>query len=164
MPAHSLWKCQISTENLKELLLFTCSVMSDSLWPRGLWHARPPSPSPFPEACSNSCPLSLWCHPTISSSVSPFSSRLQRPSIRVFSNELALHIRCPKYWSFSFSISPSNEYSGLISFRRDWFDLLAVQGTIKNLLPNTTAQKHELFSAQLSLRSYSHIHMTTGKP
>ena len=64
------------------------------------------------------------------------------PSIRVFSNESALHIRWPKYWSFSFNISPSNEYSGLISFRIDWVDLLAVQGTVKSLFSNTTVQKH----------------------
>ena len=74
------------------------------------------------------------------------------PSIRVFSNESALHISCPKYWSFSFSISPFNEYSGLISFRTDWFDLLAVQETL-----NTIVQKHQFFSAQRSLWSISHI-------
>ena len=79
------------------------------------------------------------------------------PSIRVFSNESVLHIRWPKYWSFSFSISHSNEYSGLISFRMDWFDLLAVQGTLKSLL-HTTVQQHQFFSAQLSLWSNSHIH------
>ena len=91
--------------------------------------------SPTPGACSNSCPLSRWCHPTISSSVIPFSSCLQCfPGSRVFSNRLALCNRWPKYWSFSFTISLSNEYSGLISFRNDWFDLLAVQGTLKSLL------------------------------
>ena len=72
------------------------------------------------------------------------------PSIRVFSNESVLRIRWPKYWSFSFNISPSNEHSGLISFRMDWLDLLAVQGTLKSLL-NTTVQKHQFFSTQLSL-------------
>ena len=72
------------------------------------------------------------------------------PSIRVFSNESFLWIRWPKYWSFSFSISPSNEHPGLISFRMDWLDLLAVQGTLKNFFPNTTAQKHQFFGAQLS--------------
>ena len=80
------------------------------------------------------------------------------PSIRVFSNESALHIRWSKCWSFSFSISPSNEYSGLSSFRIDWFDFLAVQGTLKRLL-HTTIQKHQFFGAQLS----SHPYMTTGK-
>ena len=100
---------------------FSCSVMSNSLQPYGLQHARLPCPSPTPSACSNSCPLIWWCHPTISSSVIPLSS-----CIRVFSNESVLHLRWPKYWSFSFSISPSNEYSGLISFRIGWFDLLAI--------------------------------------
>jgi len=73
------------------------------------------------------------------------------PSNRVFSNESVLYIRWPKDWSFSFSISPSNEYSGLISFRMDWLDLLAIQGTLKSLFSNTTVQKHQSFSAQLSL-------------
>ena len=99
---------------------FSHSDVADSLQPHGLQHARPPCPSPTPGVYSNSCPLSWWCHPTISSYVIPFSSRLQSfPSIRVFTNESVLHIRWPKYWSFSFSISPSNEYSGLISFRMD---------------------------------------------
>ena len=79
------------------------------------------------------------------------------PSIRVFSNESVLHIRWPKYWSFSFSISPSNEYSGLISFRMDWLDLLAVQGTLKSLLQHHSSN-HQLFGFQLSLWSNSHIH------
>ena len=72
------------------------------------------------------------------------------PSIRVFSSESVLHIRCPEYWSFSFSISPSNEYSGLISFRIDWFDLLVSKG-LSRVFSNTTVQKHQFFSAQLSL-------------
>ena len=77
-------------------------------------------------------------------------------SIRVFSNESALCIRWPKYWSFSFIISPSNGYSGLISFRINWFDLLAAQGTLK-IFSNTTVQKHQFFGAQLSSQSSSHI-------
>ena len=76
------------------------------------------------------------------------------PSIRVFSNESALHVRWPQYWSFSFNISLSNEHPGLISFRMDWLDLLAVQGTLKS----PTVQKHQFFSAQLSSQSNSHIH------
>ena len=122
---------------------FSHSVESNSLWPHGLQHTRPPCSSPTPGVCSNSCPSSQWCHPTISSSVVPFScfqsipeSRSFQmsllsiyPSIRVSSNESVLCIRWPKYWSFSFSISPSSEYSGLFSFMIDWFDLLAVQGT-----------------------------------
>ena len=79
------------------------------------------------------------------------------PSIRAFSNESALSIRWPQYWSFSFNINPSNEHPGLISFRMDWLDLLAVQGTLKSLL-HTTVQKYQFFSAQLSSQSNSHIH------
>ena len=79
------------------------------------------------------------------------------PSIRVFSKESGLHIRWPKYWSFSFNISPSSEHPGLICFRMDWLDLLAVQGTLKSLL-HTIVEKHQFFSAQLSLYSNSHIH------
>ena len=84
------------------------------------------------------------------------------PSIRFFSSESALHIRRPKYWSFSFSISPSNEYSGLISFRIDWFDFLAVQGNLKSLLQHHSL-KASIFSAQPSLWSNSYLYMTTGK-
>ena len=79
------------------------------------------------------------------------------PSIRVFSNESALCIRWPKYWNFSFSISPSNEYSGLISFRIDWFDFLVVQG-LSRIFSSTTVQKHQFFGTQPSLWSNSHIH------
>ena len=79
------------------------------------------------------------------------------PSIRIFSNESTLQMRWPKYWSFSFSISPSNEHPGLVSFRMDWLDLLAVQGTLKSLLQHHSS-KHQFFSAQLSSQSNSHIH------
>ena len=120
------------TRNL--LLMFSCSVMSNSLRPHGLQYARFPSPSPTPRACSNSCPLSQWCHPIILSSVIPFSSCLYSFPASVFSSELALHMIWPKYWSFSSSISPSNEYSRLISCRVDGFDFLAVQETLKSLL------------------------------
>ena len=131
------------------LLLFSCSVVSDSLWPHGLQYTRVLCPSPSPTACSDSCSLSRWCHPAISSSVFPFSSYLQLfLSIRVFSNESALYIRWPKYWSFSFSMSPSSEYSGLVSFRIDWFDLLAVQGSFKS---SPTPQLKSISSLKLSL-------------
>ena len=113
-------KCSLSP------VQFSHSVMSNSLQPHGLQHTRPPVHHHTPGAYSNSCPLSRWWHPTISSSVIPFSSRLQFFPASVFSNDSVLHIRWPKYWSFSFSISLSNEYSGLISFRIDWLDLLAV--------------------------------------
>ena len=129
---------------------FSHSVMSNSLWPHGLQHARPPCPSQTPWVYSNSSPLSQWCHPAISSCRPLLLLPSLFPSIRIFSSESALHIRWSNYWSFSFNISPSNKYSGLISFRMDWLDLLAVQGTLK-VFSNTTVQKHQLFGAQLSL-------------
>ena len=85
------------------------------------------------------------------------------PSIRVFSNESALHIRWPKYWSFSLNISPSNEYSGLISFRMDWFDLLAVQGTFKSLLQHHSSKASILPHSAFFIVRLSHPNMTTGK-
>ena len=85
------------------------------------------------------------------------------PSISVFSNELALHIRCPKYWSFTLSISPSNEYSGLISFRMDWLDLLAVQGTLKSLLQHHGSKASILWRSAFPMVQLSHSYMTTGK-
>ena len=103
---------------------FNRSVVSDFLRPHELQHARPPCPSPTPRVHPNSCPSSWWCHPAILSSVVPFSSCPQSASIRVFSNESTLHMRWPKYWSFSFSISPTKEQPGLISFKMDWLDLL----------------------------------------
>ena len=111
-----------------------------TLQPQGLQHARPPCPSPTPRVYSNSCPLSQWCHPTISSSVVPFSSHLQSFQASGSFPESVLCIRWPKYWSFSFSIIHSNEYSGLISFRMDWSDLLAVQGTLKSLLQHHSSK------------------------
>ena len=85
------------------------------------------------------------------------------PSIGVFSNESVLHIRWPKYWSFSFNISPSNEYSGLISFRMDWLDLLAVQGTLKSLLQHHSSKASILWHSAFFTDQLSHLHMTTGK-
>ena len=85
------------------------------------------------------------------------------PSIRVFSSESVLHIRWPKYWSFSFSISPSNEYSGLISFRMDWFDLLAVQGTLKNILQHHSSKASALQHSAFFMVQLSHPYMTSGK-
>ena len=124
---------------------YSCSVVSDSLRPHGPQHTRPPCPSPTPRVCSNSCPFSWWCHPTISSSVVPLLLPPSIfPSIRVFSNESVLRIRWLKYWSFSFIISPSNEYSGLTSFRIDWFDLFAVQGTLNSLLQHHSSKESVL--------------------
>ena len=97
----------------------------------------------------------ILCHPLLLPSIFP--------SIRVFSNESALHIRWPKYWSFSFNISPSNEYSGLISFRIDWFDLLAVQGTVKILLQHHSLKASILWCSTFFIVQLSHPYMTTGK-
>ena len=85
------------------------------------------------------------------------------PSIRVFTNESVLHIRWPKYWSFSFSISPSNDYSGLISFRMDWLDLLAVQGTLKSLLQHHSSKASILWRSAFFIVQLSHLYRTTGK-
>ena len=110
-----------------------------TLWPHGLQHTRLPCPSPAPGACSKSCSSSVMpsnhlilCHPLLLPSIFPSS--------KVFSNGSVLHIRWPKFWSFSFSISPSNKYSGLISFRIDWLDPLAVQGTLKSLLQHHSSK------------------------
>ena len=123
---------------------FSHSFMSNSLWPSGLQHARFLCPSPSPRVCSDSCLLSQWCHPTISSSATCFSSCHQSFPASGFFQWVSLPTRWPKYWSFCFSISPSNEHSGFISFRIDWFDLLAIQGTLKSLL-----QHHSLKSSIL---------------
>ena len=143
---------------------FDRSAVPDSLRPQRRQHTRLPCPSPTPGACSNSCPPSGWCHPTTSSSVISFSSCLQSfPHIRVFSSKSVLHIRWPKYWSFSFSISPSNEYSGLMSFRMDWLDLLAVQGTLKRLLQHHSSNASILWCSAFFMVQISHPYMTTGK-
>ena len=132
--------------------------MSDSLWPHGLQHTRLPCPSPTPRACSNSCPLSQWfylilCHP-------PLLLPSIFPSIRVFFNESILHIRWPKYWSFNFSLSPSNEYSGLISFRIDYFDFLAIQGTLKSLLQHHSSKASILQYSAFFIVQLSHPYIT----
>ena len=142
--------------------------MSDSQWPHRLQHARPPCLSPTPGVYSNSCPSGQWRHPAISSSVIPFSSHLQSsPASGSFpvSQEKSGHlfVRWPKYWSFSFSISPSNEYSGLISFRMDWLDLFAVQGTLKSLLQHHTSKASLFQHSAFFIVQLSHPYMTTGK-
>ena len=142
------------------------SVVSDSLRLHEPQHARPPSPWPTPGVHQHPYPLSQWCHPTFSSSVFHplllLSSNF--PSIRVFSNESALCIRWPKYWSFSFNIGPFNEHSGLISFRMDWLDLLAVQGTLKSLLQHHSSKSSILQCSASFIVQLSHPYMTTGKP
>ena len=139
--------------------------MSDSLQPHGLQHSRPPCPSP-----ANS--RSLLKLMSIES-VMPFNHLILYrplllppsifPSIRVFSNESVLCIRWSTYWSFSFNISPSNECSGLISFRVDWLDLLATKGTLKSLLQNHSSKASILWCLAFYIVKLSHPYMTTGK-
>ena len=144
--------------------MFSRQLVSDSLWPHRLQHTRLPSPSLYPGACSNSCPLTWWCYLTISSSAAPFSLCLQSlPVSGSFSNELTLCIRWPNYWSFSFSINPSNEHSRLISLRIDWLDLLAVQRTLKSLLQHHSSKASILRCAAFFTVQLSHPYMTTGK-
>ena len=137
--------------------------MSNCLRLHGLQCTRLSFPLLPHRVCSNSCLLSQWCYLTISSSVIPFSSCLPSifPSIRVFSSGSVLHIRWPKYWDFS--ISPSNEYSKLISFRIDCFDLLAVQGNLKSLLQHHSSKALILRCSALFIVQLSHPYMTTGK-
>ena len=135
---------------------FSRLVMSDSLRPHEPQHARPPCPSPTPRVHPNPCPLSWWWHPTISSSVVPFSDLQSFP-------HSALHIRWPKDWSFSFSVSPSNEHPGLISFRMDWLDLLVVQGTLKSLLQHHSSKASILQRSAFFIVQLSHPYVTTGK-
>ena len=143
------------------LAQFSCSVVSDSLWPRGLQHARSITNSRSLlklmsiESVMPSNHLILYRPLLLSPSIFP--------SIRVFSNELLFCIRRPKYWSFSFSISPSNEYSGLISFRMEWLDFLAVQGTLKNLLQHHSWKASILGCSAFFIVQLSHPNMNTGK-
>ena len=141
--------------------------MSDSLRPHESQHARPPCPSPTPRVYSNSCqfmsiesvmPSShlILCRPLLLLPPIP-------PSIRVFSNESTLHMRWPRNWSFNFSIIPSKEIPGLISFRMDWLDLLAVQGTLKSLLQNHGAKASILRCSAFFMVQLSYQRVTTGK-
>ena len=136
--------------------------MSNSLQPHGLHHARVP--------CTISWSLlKLMSMESVTPSnhLTPCRPLLLQssifPNIRVFSNESALRIRWPEYWSFSFSISPSNEYSGLISFRTDWFDLLAVQGTLKSLLQHHSSKASIFWHSDLFMVQLAHSYMTSGK-
>ena len=143
---------------------FSRSVMSDCLQPHESQHARPPCPPPtpgvFPKLMSieSVMPSShlILCHPLL---LLP----LILPSIRVFSYESTLHIRWPKYWSFSFNISPSNEHPALISFRMDWLDLLAVQGTLKSLLQHHSSKASIPWHSAFFTIQLSYPYMTTGK-
>ena len=143
------WIHEAGTQHFSSVQ-FSSSVVSDSLRPHEPHHARPPCPSPTPGVYPNLCPMSQWCHPTISSSLIPFSSRLQSFPASGSLPVSALRIMWPKYWSFSFSISPSNEYS-------NWFHLgltglISLQSKrLSRVFSNTTVQKHQFFSAQLYL-------------
>ena len=137
--------------------------MADYLQPHGLQHSRLPCPSPNPRACSNSCQFSLMppnhlilCH-LLLLLLSIF------PSIRVFSNESILRIKWSKYWSFSFNISPSNEHSGLISFRMDWLDLLAVQRTLKSLVQHHSSKASTLGRSAFFIVQLADPYKTTRK-
>ena len=137
--------------------------MSNSLRPLELQHAMPPCPSPTAGVYTNPCSLSRWCHPSISSSVIPLSYCPESfPASGSFPMS-QLAIRWPKYWSFSFNISPSNEHPGLISFRMDWLDLLAVQGTLKSLLQHHGSKASILLRSAFFIVQLSHPYVTTGK-
>ena len=130
--------------------------MSDSLWPHGLQHARPPCLSPTPRVYPNSCPLRRWCHPTISSSIVPFSSCPQ--SLSTSESFQMSQLFTSRGQSTGVSASKSVLTMNIQSFRMDWLELLAVQGTLSWVFSNTTVQTHQFFSAQLSSQSNSHIH------
>ena len=138
--------------------------MSDSLRRHGLQHARPPFPTPTPGVYPNLCLLIWWCHPTISSSVTP-----SPPAFNLFQHQglfkwvKTLLMRWPKYWNFSFNISPSNEHPGLISFRMDWLDLFAVQGTLKSLIQHHSSKASILGCSGFFTVQLSHPYTTTGK-
>ena len=143
---------------------FSSLVISNSLWPHELQHARLPRPSPI-QVYSNSCPLSQWCHPTISSYVIPYSSCLQS-FLASGSSQMSQFFTSgdQSIGSFSFSISPSSEYSGLISCRMDWLlDLLAVQGTLKSLLQHHSSKASILQYSAFFTVQLSHLYVTTGK-
>ena len=144
---------------------FSHSVMSNYLWPHKSQHAKPPCPSPTPRVYPNSCPLSRGYHLTISSSVLPFSSHLQSfPISGTFQmSQLFASEYWPKYWSFSFSISSSNEHPELISFRMDWLDILPVQGTLKSLHQHHSSKASILLCSAFFIAQLSHPYMTTGK-
>ena len=143
MSVHDYWK-----NHSFDSVQFCLSVMSDSLRPHEPPHARLPCPSPTPGVHPNPCPLSQWCHPTISSCCPLLHLPSIFPSIRVFSNESALHIRWSKYWSFSLSIIPSKEYQGWSPL--EWTGWLSLQSKgLSRVFSNTTVQKHQFFGAQL---------------
>ena len=137
---------------------FSCSVVSDSLWPHGMQYAMLPCPSPTPRACSNSCPSSWWCHPPIYSSVVPFSSHLEIfPASGSFQISQFFTSSSQSIWVLA---SASSEYSGLISFRMDWLDLLAVQGTLKSLLQHHSSKASILQCSAFFTVQLSHLYLS----
>ena len=157
-----MWYMLLCWVKINPSVQISRSVMSNSLWPHWQQNSRLLCLSPTPRFYSNSCPSSGWCQPTILCCplLSPPSIF---PSIRVFCNESVHHIRWSRYWSFSFSISTCNEYSGLVSYRTDWLDLLAVQGTLKTLLQYHSSKASILWCSAFFMVQLSHPYMTTGK-
>ena len=153
-----LYTILVSFPFVFQLSQFSSLVMSNTLWPHGMESSRPPCLSPTPRVCSNSCQSRWWSNHLILCCPLLLLPSIF-PSISVFSNESTLHIRWPKYWSFSFSISPSNEYSGLISFRMDWLDLLAVQGTLKSLLQHHSSKTSAVLSFLYRYNSRIHTRL-----
>ena len=153
----------LETLSCMVIIQFSRSVVSDSLWPHALPHAQASLSITNSQSSTKLTSLSQWCHPAISFSVIPFSSCPQSLPASVFSNESVLRIRWPKYWSFSFSISPFKEHPGLISFRMDWLDLLSVQGTLKSLLQHHSSKASVLWHSAFFIVQLSHPCMTTGK-
>ena len=153
---------RLSDTHHKQRLLFTCSVMSNSLWTHGLQHTRLPCPSLYPRVCSNSCPSSRWCHPTISSSAVPFSSCLQSfPASRSFPMS-QFFPSSGQIWELQLQ-HPSFQWIFRISFRADWFDLLVVQGTLKSLLQHNDLEASVLQHWALFMVQLLHLYMTTRK-
>ena len=145
------------------MLLFNCSVVSNSLWPHGLKHTRLPCPSPSPGPCSNSCPLScnaIQLSYLLSYPSPPAFSLAQHQGL--FQWVSSLH-QVAKGLDLHFSLSPSNEFAGLISFRIDWFDLLAVEGTLKSFLQYHSLKASLLWHSPFFMIQISHLYMTTGR-
>ena len=157
--SNNLW--HLNLPNIGKGIQFSHSFLSDSLHPLGLQHTWLPCWSLTLIAFSNSCPLMPPNHLLLCHSLLLLPSIF--PSIRVFSKESVLHIRWPKYWNFSFSISPFNQYSEQISFRMDWLGLLAVQGTLKGLLQHHSSKASTLWHSTLFIVQLSHPYMTSGK-
>jgi len=163
-------KCEVSqilwSWKVSSIQLLRCVWL---LWPHEPQHARPSCPSPTAGVYPNLCALSRWCHPTISSSVVPFSSWPQSfPASGSSPMSQLSEIRWPKYWSYSFniiiSVHPSNEHSGLISFRMDWLDLLAIQGILMSLLQHHSSKASILWCSAFFTVQFSHPYWPLEKP